>query len=189
MVTVIKKHLGLDLQDKSLSLSSNLRAIIIYLQMKDWFLLLLSVLMLATLCSSSDSPAGSDQSLSRLVRSPGTGRGGTQRGKAKRSKRRTSKVKKSTKRRRRPTKRKMVKGSTKRKMTKKSKSRLGSRMSGRTVSDTCFEASMTVMRMWKDIIANFEKQTKRMTKQNGTGDSKAGKKGVFGPVAQKLVSA
>ena len=156
--------------------------------MKDWFLLLLSVLMLATLCSSSDSQAGSDQSLSRLVRSPGTGRGRTQRGKARRSKRRTTKGKKSTKRRRQPTKRKTVKGSTKRKMTKKTPG-LGSRMSGRTVSDTCFEASMTVMRMWKDIIANFEKQTKRMTKQNGTGDSKAGKKGVFGPVAQKLVSA
>ena len=160
--------------------------------MKDWFLLLLSVLMLATLCRSSVSQAGSDlsgdQSLSRLVRSPGTGRGRTHRGKVRRSKRRTGKGKKSTKRRRRPTKRKTVKGSTRRKMTKK-KSGLGSRMSGRTVSDTCFEASMTVMRMWKDIIANFEKQTKRMTKQNGTGDSKAGKKGVFGPVAQKLVSA
>ena len=48
---------------------------------------------------------------------------------------------------------------------------------------------MTIMRMWKDIIANFEKQRKRMKKQNGTGESKAGKKTVFGPVAQKLVSA
>jgi len=56
-----------------------------------------------------------------------------------------------------------------------------------TVSAACFEQSLTVMRMWKDTITNFEKQRKRMEKQNETGGNKAGKKGVFGPIALRLV--
>ena len=45
------------------------------------------------------------------------------------------------------------------------------------------------MKMWKDVIANFDKQSKRMEKQNGTGESKAGKKGEFKHAAHKLVTA
>ena len=45
-----------------------------------------------------------------------------------------------------------------------------------------------MMKMWKDVISNFEKQKKRMKKQNGTGSNKSGKKGAFTGVYQKLVS-
>ena len=45
------------------------------------------------------------------------------------------------------------------------------------------------MKMWKDVIGNFEKQHKRMAKQNETGGSKSGKKGVFKSAAQKLLSS
>merc|ERR1719479_140419 len=70
------------------------------------------------------------------------------------------------------------------------KNQSGSRSSGRQTLDfdTCHETSMTVMKIWKDVVSNFEKQHKRMTKQNGTGDSKSGKKGEFKGAAQKLIS-
>ena len=59
----------------------------------------------------------------------------------------------------------------------------------RVVSDSCFEEVVTIMKMWKDVISNFEKQKKRMEKQNGTGSNKKGKKGAFAGVYQKLASA
>merc|ERR1719479_424706 len=70
------------------------------------------------------------------------------------------------------------------------KNQSGSRSSGRQTLDfdTCHETSMTVMKIWKDVVSNFEKQHKRMAKQNGTGDSKSGKKGEFKSAAQKLIS-
>merc|ERR1711910_213101 len=48
------------------------------------------------------------------------------------------------------------------------------RQSGRTITETCFEQSITIMKMWKDVISNFEKQKKRMVKQNETAEKKAG---------------
>ena len=58
-----------------------------------------------------------------------------------------------------------------------------------TISSACFEQSITIMKMWKDVISNFEKQKKRMEKQNGTGSNKSGKKGAFSGVYQQLLSA
>jgi len=63
------------------------------------------------------------------------------------------------------------------------------RQSGRTITETCFEQSITIMKMWKDVISNFEKQKKRMVKQNETAEKKAGKKSQFGPIGQMLVEA
>ena len=90
-------------------------------------------------------------------------------------------------------------GAKRRKMGKdKKKKRKGAHNRGtqsvlrtnpRAVSDSCFEQVVTIMKMWKDIISNFEKQKKRMEKQNGTGSNKSGKKGAFTGVYQKLVSA
>ena len=62
-----------------------------------------------------------------------------------------------------------------------------SRTNSRAVSDSCFEQVVTIMKMWKDVISNFEKQKKRMEKQNVTGGNKSGKKGVFAPTARRLV--
>merc|ERR1712051_596148 len=77
------------------------------------------------------------------------------------------------------------KGTRTSKGTKKTQS--VSKMSGRAVSDTCFGQAMTVMRMWKDIIANFDKQNNRMGKQLDTMASKAGKSGIFAPIALRLI--
>jgi len=57
------------------------------------------------------------------------------------------------------------------------------------LSDTCFTASISAMKMWKDIVGNFWKQRKRMEKQIITGGKKNSKNGVFESVNQKLLSA
>merc|ERR1712038_2234836 len=66
--------------------------------------------------------------------------------------------------------------------------RKGGRQSTSTsANSTCFENAVFYMKLWKDVVGNFEKQNKRMTKQNSTGQSKSGKKGTFAPIAFKLV--
>merc|ERR1711981_660993 len=55
------------------------------------------------------------------------------------------------------------------------------------LTDTCFEEAMHYMKVWKDIVGNFEKQRKRMVKQNKTGGNKSGKKSLFAPIAHRLV--
>merc|ERR1712076_103999 len=55
------------------------------------------------------------------------------------------------------------------------------------LTDACFEQAMHYMKVWKDIVGNFEKQRKRMIKQNKTGGNKSGKKGLFAPIAHRLV--
>merc|ERR1711936_572300 len=62
-----------------------------------------------------------------------------------------------------------------------------SQRKGRSASDTCFESAIFYMKIWKDVVGNFEKQRKRMIKQNKTGGNKSGKKGLFAPVALRLV--
>merc|ERR1711874_868371 len=58
-----------------------------------------------------------------------------------------------------------------------------------TVSETCFDTTVKSLLMYKDVIANFDKQAKRMGKQNSTKESKSGKKGEFIGAAHKLITA
>ena len=44
-----------------------------------------------------------------------------------------------------------------------------------------------MMKMWKDVVRNFEAQSKRIKKHNTTGGNKANKKGLFAPIARRLV--
>merc|ERR1711874_31017 len=55
------------------------------------------------------------------------------------------------------------------------------------LNDNCFEQAVHFMKVWKDTVGNFEKQRKRMVKQNKTGGNKSGKKGLFAPIAHRLV--
>ena len=50
----------------------------------------------------------------------------------------------------------------------------------------CLEQTVTIMRMWKDVITNFARQSKRIERQTDTGKSKSGKSGLFIPVAMRL---
>ena len=43
------------------------------------------------------------------------------------------------------------------------------------------------MKRWRDVITNFEKQNARISKQSGIAAKKSDKKGVFAPIALKLV--
>merc|ERR1711874_727630 len=58
-----------------------------------------------------------------------------------------------------------------------------------TVSAACFDKSVSIMKIWKDPIANYDKQRTRMKRQNETGGKKSGKKGAFGGITQRLVEA
>ena len=75
----------------------------------------------------------------------------------------------------------------KRTSKKNKKTSKGTRKSARTVDGVCLENAMTVMRRWKDVVANFEKQKTRIDKQGTIAGKKSGKQSVFGPIALKLV--
>merc|ERR1712088_750048 len=161
------------------------------LKMNKLLLIAFGVLAIAAIVSAvdneEDSSLSEELAYSRLVRSAGSrmkkGRKATQ-GKEARKVRKGRKAKKGRKvkkgrkakngKKARKAKRgkKAKKG---RKMKKGRKSQSGSRSNGRAVSDSCFEKALTIMKMWRDIIANFDRQSKRMEKQNGTGESKLGK--------------
>merc|ERR1711976_625562 len=57
----------------------------------------------------------------------------------------------------------------------------------RTVSANCLTQAISLMKYWKDIVTNFEKQSKRIASQSKTGGRKADKKGVFSSIALNLV--
>ena len=158
-------------------------------------LLVLGVLSIAALAAAwdhqDDTSLSEDLANSRLVRSPEAAAKRKRKNKPKRSGRKLKKGRKS-----KSGKRSSRRGRKSRKSKRKGgKSKKGSKSSrrtksgsGRTVSDTCLEKSITIMRMWKDVISNFEKQKKRMEKQNGTGASKSSKKGAFAPIGLRLIS-
>merc|ERR1712227_623147 len=61
------------------------------------------------------------------------------------------------------------------------------RKGSRSVDGKCLEAAMTAMKRWRDVVSNFEKQNSRISKQSGIATKKSDKKGVFAPIALKLV--
>merc|ERR1712117_278271 len=69
--------------------------------------------------------------------------------------------------------------------------RRGQRQSGRqstsSINSTCVTNTVQYMKIWKDVVSNFEAQNKRMSKQNKTGGNKSGKNGEFAGVATYLV--
>ena len=162
-------------------------------------LLLLGVLAIAAVAAAwereEDASLTEDLASSRLVRSPEAEAKRRKKGrKAKKGRkgRRKGRKSKGKGRKSRKNSRRSKKNKGKGRKSRKSKSRSTQRYGygyGRTVSDTCFEKAVTIMRMWKDVISNFEKQKKRMVKQNTTGGNKSGKKGVFAPIALRLIEA
>merc|ERR1712038_435515 len=165
------------------------------LTMSKLCLLVLGVLSIAALAAAwdqqDDTSLSEDLANSRLVRSPEAAAKRKRKNKPKRSggklkKGRKSKNGKRSSRRGRKSRKSKRKGGKSKKGSKSSRRTKSG--SGRTVSDTCLEKSITIMRMWKDVISNFEKQKKRMEKQNGTGASKSSKKGAFAPIGLRLIS-
>merc|ERR1712079_606498 len=161
-------------------------------KMNKFCLIFLGVLAIAAIVSAwdneEDSSLSKELASSRLVRSPDAGRKGrkARRGKKGRKGRKGRKGSKGRKGRKGKKAREGKKASNGKKGRK---NQSGSRSTARTASAECLETSISVMKMWKDVIGNFEKQHKRIAKQNETGESKSGKKAVFRSAAQKLLSA
>ena len=160
--------------------------------------LLLVCLSLAVMTTALGDSTGDLASASvRLIRSEGaktykkTGGHFRRRG-DKKERRKFKKWRKTSNEKRRKGEKKRVRGkknenSKKRKNTKNKKN-TRAKVRSDSISSSCFQQSITIMKMWKDVISNFEKQKKRMEKQNGTGGNKSGKKGVFAPTARRLLN-
>ena len=140
----------------------------------------MGVLAIAAIVSAwdneEDSSLSEELSSSRLVRSADARRRKGRKGRNGKKARRGKKARKGKKGR-------------KGKNGRKGKQGRGRERQTGTVSDACYETTVNIMKMWKDVISNFEKQSKRIEKQNGTGESKSGKKGEFKAHAFKLITA
>ena len=51
----------------------------------------------------------------------------------------------------------------------------------------CYRQTVFMMKIWKDVVSNFQKQNARMKSQKSIGERKTGKKGLFAPTAFKLI--
>jgi len=58
---------------------------------------------------------------------------------------------------------------------------------GRAVNATCLDVAVKLMKIVNSKITNFLVQHKRIQKYNKTGGNKKGKKGLFGPIASKVI--
>ena len=69
----------------------------------------------------------------------------------------------------------------------KGKKKNKKRKNARSVDGACIETAVTAMKRWRDVVTNFEKQNTRIEKQSGIASKKSDKKGVFAPIALKLI--
>lgn len=58
-----------------------------------------------------------------------------------------------------------------------------------TANATCLNNAMAYLKMMKDNVGNYLRQNKRFRAVNKTGGKKSGKKGLFGPVLDKILEA
>merc|ERR1712227_283269 len=108
--------------------------------------------------------------------------------KGKKDRKNKGKKKNSRKARKGKKSKKARKTKGKKKNSRKNKNKK-ERVSGRSVDAKCIAQLTLSMRRWKDVVTNFQRQSKRITDNKSKGDGKSGKKGVFGPIASKLVSS
>merc|ERR1712095_5323 len=57
----------------------------------------------------------------------------------------------------------------------------------RAVNSTCLETAVKLLKIVQQRVTNFLQQQKRMSKFNGTGAKESAKKGLFGPIASKVI--
>merc|ERR1712168_333153 len=112
--------------------------------------------------------------------------------------RKRSNKKKGGKRSRKAGKRKIKAGKqrkTKRKQVKRGKKprktgtvqQSGRLACSRAVNSTCLDTAVKLLKIVQQRITNFLVQQKRMSKFNTTGGKKSAKKGLFGPIASKVI--
>merc|ERR1712088_1184248 len=125
----------------------------------------------------------------------------SRKGKSKKGKKAGKKAKKGRKKGRKAGK-KTRKGKKKAKKGKKGKKnsrkqRKGKKKSGRKsqarqdtcMNETCINTAMSYMKIMKDKVSNFLRQKTRVSKYSTTSGNKAGKKGLFGPILNRIREA
>merc|ERR1719250_460211 len=91
-------------------------------------------------------------------------------------------------RKQRKTKRKQTKrGKKPRKSGSVQQSGSGRLACSRAVNSTCLDTAVKLLKIVQQRITNFLVQQKRMSKFNSTGGKKSAKKGLFGPIASKVI--
>merc|ERR1711913_178253 len=79
------------------------------------------------------------------------------------------------------------KGQSKRKVGRHQLKGLRNAGCARAVNSTCLETAVKLLKIVSSRITNFLVQQKRMSKFNSTGGKKSDKKGLFGPIASKVI--
>ena len=152
------------------------------------FGILAFVAIAAAMSEDYDDTETDEVSFERVAREADPGREkkrAGKRGKKLKKKNKKSLKKKAQKKRMNKNKdRKRIKGNRKVAKKDQKKERQGDR---ETVSANCLTQAISLMKYWKDIVTNFEKQSKRIASQSKTGGRKADKKGVFSSIALNLV--
>merc|ERR1712037_750853 len=82
--------------------------------------------------------------------------------------------------------RKGKKGKKGRKQSRSGKSQV---RSSSCMNETCINTAMSYMKIMKDRVSNFLRQKTRITKFQTTAGNKAGKKGLFGPILNRIREA
>jgi len=65
----------------------------------------------------------------------------------------------------------------------------GSQRATRCMNETCINTAMSYMKIMKDKVSNFLRQKTRIGKHQTTSGNKAGKKGLFGPILNRIREA
>ena len=123
--------------------------------------------------------------------------------KGKKGKKKSRKMKKKSKKGRKGKKGKKGKKNSRkqkkksRKTNKKSRKQKGNKKKGRKIqgraetcmNETCINTAMSYMKIMKDKVSNFLRQKTRVSKYSTTSSNKHGKKGLFGPILNRIREA
>merc|ERR1711892_417369 len=105
----------------------------------------------------------------------------------KNQKNKSSKPKKKGRKAKKPRTKQNTKAKTQRKSGKIQPAGEKRTACSRAVNSTCLDTAVKLLKIVTSRITNFLVQQKRMTKYNTTGGKKSGKKGLFGPIASKVI--
>merc|ERR1712123_259373 len=105
----------------------------------------------------------------------------------KNQKNKSSKPKKKGRKPKKPSTKQNTKAKTQRKSGKVQPAGDKRTACSRAVNSTCLDTAVKLLKIVNSRVTNFLIQQKRMSKYNNTGNKKSGKKGLFGPIASKVI--
>merc|ERR1712106_799040 len=105
----------------------------------------------------------------------------------KNQKNKSSKPKKKGRKPKKPSTKENTKAKTQRKSGKIQPAGDEGIACSRAANSTCLDTAVKLLKIVNSRVTNFLIQQKRMSKYNSTGGKKSGKKGLFGPIASKVI--